>query len=881
MNYFTKPYLSAICFLLLSLMLTFQTEVTANTADELRNTLFRPNTTSVTVTCQVTLNSGESPEGTFITLTGVNNPALYFEGVAPESGTVVFTGVTEANYRLNAVLEGYYELDILITILSNRLIPVNLQEITHNPSNLTLDSVSLRAYWQPVPLQNRHRVSGQPYVKPMGNKSLAMGSPKGGAVSVNRSFTGYAVFLDGILQGNTFDTSFVFEPLVYGQSYLAGVAAVYTSGYSEVDTCRFTSGFLFPTQNLTAETLPLVDYSFLTWEAPEDPQYPGQAVPGLTAYRIYRNQELIAEIVSDTTEFYDLNLPPARYSYEISAVYDLSSYGFPSQTGESMKTGPVEVHIIYGYELPFTENFNAGLFETNQWTVEGTNWRIAGQAGNPAPAVEFYFFPVQMDYSFSLTSFYVIGLDIVDGKIMLDFDLKHTLVNATEEEKLAVEVFNGSQWFKVAEYKNTTGLYWVNKSIDITEQAKNKVFRVRFNAKGVNTLDIFNWLIDNIHVYRVCEPVSNLSADIYLPNLDQIILIWEAPGGSSSVAGWLVWDNGENKDAIGLQGGGVFYAAVRFTPAQLAQYAGTSLTKIRMFPFGPNGSLILKVWTGSNAGSLVLSQAVATYTPGEWNEFTLNTPVAVTGYEELWFGYEVTHTSNDYVAGCDKGPALAGFGDMISLDGSVWESMATQYGLNYNWNLRGYVETIDGATAALQPVKDETVYGNNTALAAGNYPALPTASPSVEETSNSRELVVYNIYRDGEMIATTTETTYLDNDDILEFYETYCYIVVAVYEDCEAPGELVCIIPEKTNNVNDNNVNVYPNPSNSVVNIEVSSNISQVVIYNYVGQVVLENNVNGAQTLKVDVRNYEAGAYLVKFITKEGESIIKKVVVTK
>jgi hypothetical protein len=133
MNYFTKPYLSAICFLLLSLMLAFQAEVTANTADELRNTLFGPNTTSVTVTCQVTLNSGESPEGTFITLTGVNNPALYFEGVAPESGTVVFTGVTEANYRLNAVLEGYYELDTLITILSNRLIPVNLQEITITP----------------------------------------------------------------------------------------------------------------------------------------------------------------------------------------------------------------------------------------------------------------------------------------------------------------------------------------------------------------------------------------------------------------------------------------------------------------------------------------------------------------------------------------------------------------------------------------------------------------------------------------------------------------------------------------------------------------------------------------------------------------------------
>jgi hypothetical protein len=207
--------------------------------------------------------------------------------------------------------------------------------------------------------------------------------------------------------------------------------------------------------------------------------------------------------------------------------------------------------------------------------------------------------------------------------------------------------------------------------------------------------------------------------------------------------------------------------------------------------------------------------------------------------------------------------------------------MATQYGVNYNWNLQGYVETIDGATAALQPVKDETVYGTNNVLVAGNYPALPTASLPVEETSSSRALVGYNIYRDGEMIATTTETTYLDDDDALEIYETYCYTVVAVYEDCEAPSEEVCIFLSKTNNVDNNSVSVYPNPSNSIVNIEVSSNISQVVVYNYLGQVVLENNVTGAQTLKVDVRNYEAGAYLVKFLTKEGESIVKKVVVTK
>ncbi|MCD6659753.1 MAG: T9SS type A sorting domain-containing protein, partial [Lentimicrobium sp.] len=689
----------------------------------------------------------------------------------------------------------------------------------------------------------------------------------------NRSFTGYAVFLDGILQGNTFDTSFVFEPLVYGQSYLAGVAAVYTSGYSEVDTCRFTSGFLFPPQNLTAETLPLVDYSFLTWEAPENPQYPGQAVPGLTAYRIYRNQQLIAEVASDTTEFYDLNLPPARYSYEISAVYDLTSYGFPSQTGESMKTGPEEVHIIYGYELPFTENFNAGLFETNQWTVEGTNWRIAGQAGNPAPAVEFYFSPVQMDYSFSLTSYYINGLDIIDGKIMLDFDLKLTLVNATEEEKLAVEVFNGSAWIKVAEYKNTTGLNWVNKSIDITEQAKNRVFRIRFTASGNYTTDIFNWLIDNVNIYRSCEPVRDLYASVNLPNLDQVILIWEAPWGSSNLSGWLVWDNGDNEDAIGLQGGGAFYAAVRFTPAQLAQYAGTSLTKIRMFPYGPNGSLILKVWTGSNAGTLALSQAVATYLPGEWNEFTLNTPVAVTGYEELWFGYEVTHTSNDYVAGCDKGPALAGFGDMISLDGSVWESMATQYSLNYNWNIQGYVEATDGSVFSL---------GSKT------EPNIPNRSNRVQKNHTQRELLGYNIYREGVYIATTQELSFVDGcHNNSGYVYTDNYGVSALYEDCESEQALTGLFysfycpPIGVSYELTEDLKIYPNPSSGLIYVDTRDLSGSVQVYSFSGKLLLDRAVAKNEKPVLWLHDFPDGAYLVKFVSVTGETLIGKVLLKK
>jgi hypothetical protein len=605
----------------------------------------------------------------------------------------------------------------------------------------------------------------------------------------------------------------------------------------------------------------------------------GQTVANLLGYNIYRDNALTAYVEKPAITYTDLNLMPATYSYHITAVYDLTPYGFAGQTGESMIEGPISVTVAYGYELPFTENWNTGLFETNQWTTSGDNWRIAGQVGHPAPAAEFYYSPATSNYTQSLTSFYMIGSGFVDGNIKLDFDLKNTIVNPTEAEFLAIEVYNGITWIKVAEYKNTESSDWTTKSIDITGQAKNKVFRVRFTASGANTLDIFNWLIDNVNIYRVCAPPTNLTASINFPAVDEVRLNWEAPeGGGGGPSEWLGWDNGTNDDAIGLTGGGTFSIAARFTPAQLGQYAGTSLTKLRFFPYAA-GTFVLKVWTGANASQLVLTQPVANPVIGAWNEVALNTPVPVTGATELWFGYTVTHASGAYPAGVDAGPAVAGFGDMISLDGSVWESMATQYALNYNWNMNGFVETIDGVTA-LQPISDNTIYGPVSQLVRGNLPMSPNATVTNSTTSSGRALVGYNVWRDGVLIGNTTEITYLDETVVIDNY--YCYQVTAVYEDCESlPSNEACILVDNVPVVEASSVSVYPNPSNNVVNIELTGNISQVVVYNYVGQIVYEQNVTRAQTIQLNVRNYESGAYLVKFVTNAGDSFIKKVIVTK
>ena len=53
---------------------------------------------------------------------------------------------------------------------------------------------------------------------------------------------------------NTPEETYTYTNLNYGQEYLAGVAALFSSGYSELDTYRFRSTFLPPPINLAGES---------------------------------------------------------------------------------------------------------------------------------------------------------------------------------------------------------------------------------------------------------------------------------------------------------------------------------------------------------------------------------------------------------------------------------------------------------------------------------------------------------------------------------------------------------------------------------------------------------------------------------------------------
>ncbi|PCI95774.1 MAG: hypothetical protein COB15_11815 [Flavobacteriales bacterium] len=109
-----------------------------------------------------------------------------------------------------------------------------------------------------------------------------------------------------------------------------------------------------------------------------------------------------------------------------------------------------------------------------------------------------------------------------------------------------------------------------------------------------------------------------------------------------------------------------------------------------------------------------------------------------------------------------------------------------------------------------------------------------------------------------------TQTACDDND----FGQTEDYAVVVI-----SPNS----IGEMTLSASD--FNIYPNPASDYINIKnnsYSTIISSLVLYNYVGQVVLSIEVENKETILLNLANTPKGFYFLKIETNKGE-VIKKI----
>ena len=143
------------------------------------------------------------------------------------------------------------------------------------------------------------------------------------------------------------------------------------------------------------------------------------------------------------------------------------------------------------------------------------------------------------------------------------------------------------------------------------------------------------------------------------------------------------------------------------------------------------------------------------------------------------------------------------------------------------------------------------------------------------EPGSTGNLLGYLIQKNGELLQEFLEIPeYVDFE--VEFFQTYEYVVIAVFDDnCEsacAPLSIELIpdaVPEYSKEAK-----VYPNPAQNMLHVK-GDDLTQVEVFNIMGQSVLHVGENFET---VDISHLQNGIYFVRLKTNDGEKTVKLVI---
>lgn len=165
----------------------------------------------------------------------------------------------------------------------------------------------------------------------------------------------------------------------------------------------------------------------------------------------------------------------------------------------------------------------------------------------------------------------------------------------------------------------------------------------------------------------------------------------------------LLWDNGSSYTTLGFINTMTADIAIRFDPSDLVGFDDYFLTEIHFFP-NDQMDITLKVWQGSfDNVTEIYSQDVDSFVINEFNMIALNVPVTIDITQDLWIGYHIVVEAGYYPLVVDSGPAVPFKGDLLRFQGYDWVSLLSEYNIDRNWLIRGYVEILADAQAPSTP----------------------------------------------------------------------------------------------------------------------------------------------------------------------------------
>ncbi|MDD4222956.1 MAG: FlgD immunoglobulin-like domain containing protein [Candidatus Cloacimonetes bacterium] len=459
-----------------------------------------------------------------------------------------------------------------------------------------------------------------------------------------------------------------------------------------------------------------------------------------------------------------------------NATFDLSTYvgqsvkiRFAFASDPAYSTG--DAPAMYGMmvdDIAFGGYTNNGtddgqMVSSSMVPVGGDIWNLATDATAPSPTHIMKCQNAQGTYNPNMMN-YLVSPPITlpnDGDIRVDFMIMGLFTDPDtfpEVDYFGWEISpnNGVSWYAMSNpYNDPTGTNYVysdapdvwssmtgSYSLDglISDYAGETIMLRWYFLSDDDTPQGTGIMIDDVTIYNdvFIAPPENLAATV---DGSDVTLTWVAPGGGGGGGeeGWLNYDGENAGNSIGTGAAADFAVAAKWAAQgdnSIYDYVGMNITKIKFFPAEANCVYTARIWTGA-AGTIAYEQAV-TPVINQWNEVVLTTPYTIPAQTTIMAGYRC-NTQAGYPAGCDEGPQVEGFGNMMYWQ-NAWTTL-TQVAatLTYNWNIRIYVaDPVTGKEYVLGhgPIEQEV----------HEYNAAPLA---VAQTSAPVRMVDgYKIFRD-------------------------------------------------------------------------------------------------------------------------------------
>ena len=722
----------------------------------------------------------------------------------------------------------------------------------------------------------------------------------------SRSLNGYTVKLnDEVVATNVNTNYYQFENLTVGETYKATVIANYTTGESEASEYNWT--YVSPSEYAGVKSIDgrsVAGRAFVEWTFEGD------------------DEEGVEAETSFLYTFSDGTLDGWR-----SLDADGDGYGWYNT---SEKLGPgygykddycAMSHSFYSYVTENGNQFNFPLTPDNYLVTENkyaitetSQLTFLVSALDPEFFAEHYGVAITMVDNASAEDFITIYEETIENDKLDEWD---GFTPQTEWVLRTIDLskYAGEEIYIAIRHFNCTDQYIINID-DVALSTADKSTRNEKEVVGVMVFcedklltpepiakrsfytefpgyDEYTYCVRVVYsdygmseeqcvlidAPMQCVAPRNLYGDISVNSNGEfgVSLVWPF-----EISDWLSYDN--NSPSTGFNNGGnLFYYAILLPKDILADYAGTSVTKVKLYDYEAGNSTIL-IYYGSKTAPMIQKhiQSVSFSGTKQWVEIELDKAIPVTGEDHIWvMGYQ----SGTAILCKDTGNKSNG--RWVSMNGSEWMDLkALNSAYNYVWAMKAYVTSVVETERGVAETQEfELPINTNVNNEVSVFPIEETVVATATRESVFQH---YNVYRgvdlnEMELLASTEEGKYFD----VVSSGTYYYQVRSVYKDGEETCEsepanafrnpTLNYIKIEMLSIGETNVNgmmVYPNPAKDNLTIKAEG-MTRITITNTLGQVVYDMNANSDNEV-INMSQYDAGIYMVRITTETG-SVVRKV----